>query len=127
MDIGTIVFGLKNVDVAYIFGSFLEGEEFNDIDIALLLSENLDPYKSLKFSLKVEGELERQIKPRFEFDIKILNNSPVEFQFEVIKKGSVIFSRDETRRIDYEFEVISTYLDLKYMYDFLDKKFLAKA
>lgn len=127
VDIGTIVFGLKNVDVAYIFGSFLEGEEFNDIDIALLLSENLDPYKSLKFSLKVEGELERQIKPRFEFDIKILNNSPVEFQFEVIKKGSVIFSRDETRRIDYEFEVISTYLDLKYMYDFLDKKFLAKA
>lgn len=127
VDIGTIVFGLKNVDVAYIFGSFLEGEEFNDIDIALLLSENLDPYKSLKFSLKVEGELERQIKPRFEFDIKILNNSPAEFQFEVIKKGSVIFSRDETRRIDYEFEVISTYLDLKYMYDFLDKKFLAKA
>jgi uncharacterized protein len=126
-DIGTIVAGLKNVDVAYIFGSFLEGEEFNDIDIALLLSENLDPYKSLKFSLKVEGELERQIRPRFEFDIKTLNDAPVEFQFEVIKKGSVIFSRDETKRIDYEFEVISIYLDLKYMYDFLDKKFLAKA
>jgi predicted nucleotidyltransferase len=124
-DIGTIVSRLKNVDVAYIFGSFLEGEEFNDIDIALLLSEDLDPYKGLKFSLKVAGELERQVKPRFEFDIKILNNAPVEFQFEVIKKGSVIFSRDETRKVDYEFEVISTYLDLKYMYDFLDKKFLA--
>lgn len=125
-DIVTVVARLKNVDVAYIFGSFLEGEEFNDIDIALLLSEDLDPYKGLKFSLKVAGELERQVKPRFEFDIKILNNAPVEFQFEVIKKGSVIFSRDETRRVDYEFEVISTYLDLKYMYDFLDKKFLAR-
>ncbi len=125
-DIGTVVVRLKNVDVAYIFGSFLEGEEFNDIDIALLLSEDLDPYKGFKFSLKVAGELERQVKPRFEFDIKILNNAPVEFQFEVIKKGSVIFSRDETRRVDYEFEVISTYLDLKYMYDFLDKKFLAR-
>ena len=53
VDIGTIVSRLKNVDVAYIFGSFLEGEEFNDIDIALLLSKNLNPYKSLKFSLKV--------------------------------------------------------------------------
>jgi uncharacterized protein len=125
-DIVTVVARLKNVDVAYIFGSFLEGEEFNDIDIALLLSEDLDSYKGLKFSLKVAGELERQVKPRFEFDIKILNNAPVEFQFEVIKKGSVIFSRDETRRVDYEFEVISTYLDLKYMYDFLDKKFLAR-
>lgn len=125
-DIVTFVSRLKNVDVAYIFGSFLEGEEFNDIDIALLLSEDLDPYKGLRFSLKVAGELERQVKPRFEFDIKILNNASVEFQFEVIKKGSVIFSRDETRRVDYEFEVISTYLDLKYMYDFLDKKFLAR-
>jgi uncharacterized protein len=127
-DIGKIVAGLKNVDAAYIFGSFLEREEFNDIDIALLLSEehDLDPYKSLKFSLRVAGELERQIKPRFEFDVKILNCSPTDFQFEVIKKGKVIFSRAESRRVDYEFEVISTYLDLKYMYDFLDKKFLAR-
>jgi predicted nucleotidyltransferase len=128
-DIGKIIAELKEVDVAYIFGSFLESEEFNDIDVALLLSEelSLEPYKSLKFSLRVAGELERQIKPRFEFDVKILNSAPVEFQFEVIRKGQVVFSRDESKRINYEFEVISTYLDLKYMYDILDKEFLAKA
>jgi len=126
-DIGRIVAGLKEVDVAYIFGSFLERNEFNDIDVALLLSEGMDPYKSLKFSLRVAGELERQIRPRLEFDVKILNSSPIEFQFEVIKKGSVIFSRDKSRRVDYEFEVISAYLDLKYMYDFMDKEFLARA
>lgn len=127
LDIGNIVAGFKEVDATYIFGSFLEREEFNDIDIALLLSEGLDPYKSLKFSLRVAGELERQIKPRFEFDVKILNSSPIEFQFEVIKKGYVIFSRDESRRIDYESEVISVYLDLKYMYDWMDKEFLERA
>jgi predicted nucleotidyltransferase len=127
-EISKIIAGLKEVDLAYIFGSFLEDEEFNDIDVALLLSEemSLDPYKSLKFSLKIAGELEGQIKPRFEFDVKILNSAPVEFQFEVIKKGKVIFSIDESRRIDFEFEVISTYLDLKYMYDILDKEFLAR-
>ncbi len=77
-DIGMIIAGLKEVDVAYIFGSFLEKDEFNDIDVALLLSEELclDPYKSLKFSLRVAGELERQIKPRFEFDVRILNSRP---------------------------------------------------
>lgn len=128
-EISKIIAELKEVDVAYIFGSFLESDEFNDIDVALLLSEDLglDSYKSLKFSLKVAGELERQIKPRFEFDVRILNIAPVEFQFEVIKKGRVIFSRDKSRKVDYEFEVISTYLDLKYMYDILDKKFLARA
>lgn len=126
-DIGKIVAGLKNIDAAYIFGSFLERDEFNDIDLALLLSEGLDSYKSLKSSFRVAGELERQINPGFEFDVKILNFSPTDFQFEVIKKGKVIFSRDKSRRVDYEFEVISTYLDLKYMYDFFDKEFLAKA
>ncbi|AAM31168.1 type VII toxin-antitoxin system MntA family adenylyltransferase antitoxin [Methanosarcina mazei] len=125
-DISRILAGLKEVNTVYIFGSFLEKEDFNDIDVALLLSESLDSYKSLKFSLKVAGELERQIKPRFEFDVKILNNSPIELQFEVIKKGRVIFSRDESSRIDYESEVISTYLDLKYMYDLIDKEFLAR-
>ena len=125
-DIRRILDGLKEVNTVYIFGSFLEKEDFNDIDVALLLSESLDSYKSLKFSLKVAGELERQIKPRFEFDVKILNNSPIELQFEVIKKGRVIFSRDESSRIDYESEVISTYLDLKYMYDLIDKEFLAR-
>ncbi len=127
-DIGKIVAELKEVDVAYIFGSFLESDEFNDIDVALLLSEEpgLDPYKGLKFSLRVAGELERQTKPRFEFDVRILNIAPVEFQFEVIRKGRAIFTRDESRRIDYESEIISTYLDLKYMYDFLDKEFLAR-
>ena len=127
VDIGRILAGLKEVDAAYIFGSFLERKDFNDIDVALLLSESLDPYNSLKFSLRVAGELERQIRPRFEFDVKILNSSPIEFQFEVIKKGQVLFSRDESRRIDYEFEVISAYLDLKYMYDWIDKEFLARA
>jgi len=114
-EIANIIAGFKEIDVAYLFGSFLEKDEFNDIDLALLLSEELglDSYKSLKFSLRIAGELERQIKPAFEFDIKVLNTAPVEFQFEVIKKGKVIFSRDDPRRIDFEFEAISTYLDLK--------------
>ncbi|AAM03626.1 TPA: nucleotidyltransferase [Methanosarcina acetivorans] len=126
-DISKTLAGLKEVDTAYVFGSFLERKNFNDIDVALLLSESLDPYQSLKFSLRIAGELERRIRPRFEFDVKILNSSPIEFQFEVIKKGHIIFSRNESNRIDYESEVISAYLDLKYMYDLIDKELLARA
>lgn len=90
-------------------------DKFNDIDVALLLSEEqaFNPYKSLKFSLKVATELERKLTPRFKFDVKVLNNVLPEFQFEVIRKGKVIFSRDESLRIDFEADVISTYLDLK--------------
>jgi len=127
-EIANIVSGFKEIDVVYLFGSFLEKDEFNDVDVALLLSEELglNSYMCLKFSLKVANEIERKIKPRFDFDVRISNTAPIEFQFEVIKKGKVIFSRDKSRRVDYEADLISTYLDLKYMYDFLDKEFLAR-
>lgn len=124
--IGEILSRFEEIDVAYVFGSFLESDKFNDIDVALLISKELDPYKRFKFVMKIARELERAIKPRFEFDVKILNYSPVEFQHEVLKKGMVVLSRDENRRIEYESKLISTYLDFKGMYEFLDKKFLAR-
>jgi len=101
-DLGKIIAEFEEVDIAYVFGSFLESDEFNDIDIALLLSEKpgLDPYQSLKFSLKVAGELERQIKPRFEFEVKVLNISPPEFQFKVIRKG-YLFQVDGALQNDF--------------------------
>jgi uncharacterized protein len=77
--------------------------------------------------MRTAGELERGIMPRFEFDVKVLNSSPLGLQFEVIRTGAVVFSRDEERRIDFESELISAYLDIKEMYEFLDREFLARA
>lgn len=42
-EIANIISGFKEIDVAYLFGSFLEKDEFNDVDVALLLSEELGP------------------------------------------------------------------------------------
>jgi len=39
-EIANIIAGFKEIDVAYLFGSFLEKDEFNDIDLALGLSQN---------------------------------------------------------------------------------------
>lgn len=124
--IGEIISRFADVDIAYIFGSFLESDKFNDIDVALVVSKELNPYRRFKFAMEVARELEKEIKPRFEFDVKILNYSPVEFQHEVLKKGKVVFLRDETKRIEYESRLLSIYLDLKGMYEFLDKKFLVR-
>ncbi|MEA2053766.1 MAG: nucleotidyltransferase domain-containing protein, partial [Candidatus Thermoplasmatota archaeon] len=63
------------VEVVYIFGSFVNSENFNDIDVALLISKELNPYERFKFAMKVARELERAMKPRIEFDVKILNYS----------------------------------------------------
>lgn len=124
--IGEAISRFEDIDLAYIFGSFLESEKFRDIDVAIVLNRELNAYKRFKFAMEIARELEKEIKPRFEFDVKILNYSPVDFQHEVLKKGIVIFKRDENRRIEYEATLITTYLDIRYMYDYLDKKFLTR-
>ncbi len=116
--IGEVISEFADVETAYIFGSFLERDKFSDIDVALVLSKELDPYKRFKFAMEIARELERKIKPRFEFDVKILNYSTVEFQHEVLKNGKVVFLRDETKRIEYESRLLSAYLDFKGMYEF---------
>ena len=70
--------------------------------------------------------MERVIKPRKRVDVKILTHAPIAFQYEVIKRGEVIFSRNDTMRKRYEAEVLSRYLDYKETSDWLDRKFLAK-
>jgi hypothetical protein len=116
----------QEIEFAYLFGSFLEREVFSDVDIALYVSKNFSPYEKMKFSLNIGRGLERAIKPRYEFDVRILNHAPLAFQYEVIKTGKVVYSRDEAKRIRYEAHLLSTYLDYKGTSDWLDREFLAK-
>jgi len=119
----------QEIEFAYLFGSFIDIERdvFRDIDVAIYVS-SVSPfgaYEKMKLSLKIGRELEKVIRPRCEFDVKILNYAPILFQYEVIKTGKVVFSRDEVDRIRYEAKVISSYLDYKETSDWLDSEFLA--
>lgn len=125
-EIGKIVSGFDDVSAAYVFGSFIHHDDFNDIDVALLISKELNPYTRFKFEMRVARALERRIKPRFEFDVKVLNHSPIEFQYEVLKGGKAVFLRDRTENVEYESETISNYLDFKTTAEYLNKKFLAR-
>ena len=124
--IGKIVSGFDDVSAAYVFGSYVHDDDFNDIDVALLISNELDPYASFKFGMMVARELERRITPRFEFDVKILNHSLIEFQYEVLKNGKVVFLRDRTENVEYEYKAISNYLDFQTTAEYLNKTFLAR-
>jgi hypothetical protein len=115
---------IKNeVEIAYIFGSFIElkNSKFRDIDLALVTSPSVTPnnFTNEKIAQRIAKDLERSIEPRCEFDVKIINSAPITFQYGVIKNGIPIFSRDEMKRIEYEASVISEYLDYKETDDFL--------
>ena len=121
-----IVSEFDYVSAAYVFGSYIHNDDFNDIDVALLISNELNPYVSFKFAMMVARERERQRKPRFEFDVKILNHSPIEFKYEVLKTGEVVFLRDRTENIEYESKAISNYLDFQTTAEYINKKFLVR-
>ncbi|MDM7938848.1 MAG: nucleotidyltransferase domain-containing protein [Methanothrix sp.] len=125
--IRNIVSEFEEVDLAYVFGSFPEREDFHDIDVAIHLSKERSPYQRFKLSQKIARSLEQGIQPRVDFDVRILNYAPAYFQYEVISKGVVVLERDREERVDYEAHLTSEYLDLKYMYDRLDRAFLARA
>jgi predicted nucleotidyltransferase len=124
--ISLILDEFEEIDLAYIFGSFLERDDFNDIDVAIHLCKDQMPYQRFKLASKVARSLEQAVQPRVEFDVRILNYAPAYFQYEVICKGVVVLERDHERRVDYESDLISEYLDLKYMYDLFDQAFLAR-
>lgn len=78
-DKGEIIF-------AYLHGSFLEGG-FQDVDVAVYLSELKISSKRevLRCELELERELEEVIS--LPIDVRILNHAPLYFKFEVIKGG----------------------------------------
>jgi uncharacterized protein len=122
-----ILNGFEEIDLAYVFGSFLERDDFRDIDVAIHLADEQAPYQRFKLAHKIARCLEHGIKPRVDFDVRILNYAPDYFQYEVISKGVIVLERDRERRVDYEAHLISEYLDRKYMYDLFDQAFLARA
>jgi len=124
--ISTVLSSFKEIEIGYIFGSFVEEEKFEDIDIGLVVSEEFGPYEGMKFAMRVGRELEKNIKPRYEVDVKILNLSPLDFQYQVIKKGEPVFIRNELKRVRYEAEVLSLYLDYEETSEWLDREFLKR-
>ncbi|WP_054847621.1 hypothetical protein [Methanoculleus chikugoensis] len=119
--------GREDILLGYLYGSFLRHGEFHDIDIALFVSGGeRDPYELYKYTMGIASDLERCITPRYEIDLRLLNDAPVEFQYEVVKTGRLLVSRDEETRIAFEADVIAQFLDLKYLYDTIDRALLAR-
>lgn len=124
--IGEVLSEFAEVAFGYVFGSFLGDRGFRDVDVAIYMNDEYDSYDLLKFSMRVARTLERKVKPRLEFDVKDLNTAPITFQYEVISSGKLVFSRNNVKRVRFEAEVLSTYLDYKETLDWLNKKFLAR-
>jgi hypothetical protein len=112
------------VTLAYIFGSFVTRDSFRDIDIAVLFSGKQDSCALFDLQMEIAGEIEDLLSPRVPCDVRVLNNAPVEFCFEVIRTGTVLFCRSTDQKASYEADTIRRYLDLEYLLDRVDRAYL---
>lgn len=110
-EIGKLFENEENVLAAYLFGSYLRGDQNSksDIDIAILLYEV--PKKPLECYLHLVNMLTEVLGD--DVDLTILNLAPPLLKFQIIKNGKVIYCRSDRSRISFEAKSICEYLDFR--------------
>ena len=108
----------EEIILVYIFGSQARGEPsyLSDVDIAVYLDERLNREQRFDMRLRLIAKASN-ILSCGRVDLIILNDTPIRLYHNVLKKGVVLHSRDELKRINTEVKVISRYLDQKYYQD----------
>lgn len=101
------------VEIAYLHGSYAGGKpgQFSDVDVAVLLSEQLDDRERGQVLLHLIGLLEEAFEDEG-IDLGVLNHASVDFQYAVVRQGVPIYVGDESRRVEFEATVADRYLDM---------------
>ena len=96
---------------AYIYGSFLDSRSFRDIDIAIFVDER-EVKDFYLFEIDIAERLNQELNVDFPIDVRIINQSPITFKYNIIK-GQLIVNHNESVRTDFFVNTVSRYLDLK--------------
>lgn len=96
---------LPDTSAIYLFGSYATGQqnEESDIDIAVLTPKPIDKLKLFEISTQMAITLNKEI------DLIDLKSVYLDFQFEIISTGRLIFSTDQQQVLEYEMIVMSMY------------------
>jgi predicted nucleotidyltransferase len=97
----------KEILFAYLHGTFRVGKNFRDIDLALYV--DVREISALDYELAFEVLLQETFS--YPFDVRILNNCPTSFAYQVIRDGDRIYVADDDQRATFEEGVLSRYLD----------------
>jgi len=98
----------EEISFAYLHGSFIKGDAFQDIDVAVYLERM--PASVLEYELQVETELIRAVG-RHIIDVRVLNTAPLSFKYNVIKDGIILLVKNDDKRADFQETTIAAYLD----------------
>jgi predicted nucleotidyltransferase len=97
----------KEIVAAYLFGSYVSGQPYGDIDLGILVRN--EPENLLEYEFELEIKLEELVK--FAVDVRILNKAPVSFVQNVIRHGQIIIDSKPNIRSDFESYILRKYFD----------------
>lgn len=112
-------FGAKGLICAYLYGSFASGEyrADSDIDIGIVLDDNVS--QQTEFAFCLEERLE-EIFSFKNFDVRVINQAPLEVSYQIIKDSKLIYCGSHDLRVDFETYVNNHYFDSK---ELIDRKY----
>ncbi|NIM12064.1 MAG: nucleotidyltransferase domain-containing protein [Candidatus Aminicenantes bacterium] len=121
--IKTCLMEREEILFAYILGTFLNTDDFKDIDVAVYLDEEkIKTIDVFDYEMDLSLELEDRVKPGETFeryvpiDIKVVNLDCAQVSFRYsVSKGSLLFSRDEIAREEFLCRTWQEYFDFQYM------------
>lgn len=123
----TQLFQTAPVDVAYASGSAsarkLAGT-FSDLDVGLLLLDKIKTAEYFDYQVYFVSELSKALETA-DLDVVILNNASLLQRAQVINTWSLLFQRDQRRRVQFAARTTMEYLEFK-KYDELQSKALAE-
>lgn len=100
---------VEEIVFAYLHGSFISGEAFRDVDIAVYLKPGIRlPSDDVEYEISLALRLEKGCG--LPMDVKILNRAPLSFRYHATC-GILLLSRDEAVREDFLNRTWSEYFD----------------
>ncbi len=101
---------------AYAFGSFLEDLPFRDLDLVVYVHPGALSSIPFFFEDALAQEIRSRLTLPFPVDVRVLNGSPLPFQFHALR-GRLMVDRDEEARMEWLCRVVARYLDMKPILD----------
>jgi hypothetical protein len=98
----------ENILFAYIHGSFVSDVYFNDIDVAVYVKHV--PLSMVEYELTLELQLMKCVG-KYIIDVRILNQVPLSFQYNVIRQGELLFAIHDDARSEFQEKTVMFYLD----------------
>lgn len=95
---------------AYLFGSFVDEETFNDIDVGIYLDKNIKDKYGTFYEIELSNQIEEKLK--IPVDIINLNVAPESIVFRATQ-GQLIKNNDDNLRINFITTCWKKYWDYK--------------